>query len=111
MQALLLQIVGGLVRMALGGAIAMLVSNGVITEGQVPQLVGGIALALISGGWIAWNKVKERQKLHTALALPPGFTVEQLKEFIAQGKKASALTPEDRLPAVSFPTTDQTKRD
>lgn len=90
MQALLIQILGGLVRLALGGVVTWLVTNGVIQEGQTAQLLTGLTTGLVACGWVVWNKIKERRELNTALNTSKPVTLDEVKAMIQAGKGAPA---------------------
>jgi hypothetical protein len=110
MPTIWISIIGGLVRLALGGVIGYLIQEGVLKEDQVPQLVTGITLAVGGTAWIAWNKVKDRRLVNTSLALPPGWTYEGVKDLIAkEGTFAPASTPTDHIPQISYPVDDGNK--
>ncbi|MEO8484173.1 MAG: hypothetical protein ABI634_18320 [Acidobacteriota bacterium] len=91
--SIFLEILPALVRYLLAGISSWLIQQGIITPGQNDQLIAGLSLAVATLGWMIYVKVKDRIKVNTALAMPPGSTVDELKQKIAAGQAASAGTP------------------
>lgn len=108
MNPLVQQILGGLVRVALGGVIAWLIQRGIISEDQTELVVGGVVTAVGTVGWIIWNKVQERRVLNTALATSTGSgaTVNEIEKSVKAGVFASATTPKDVAPVIQSNTGD-----
>lgn len=77
-------IIGGLIRTALAGVFSWAVAKGVLTEDQAAQAPLFIAGLLIVGGLSVWNKWRAGKKIETALKLPLGSTIEDLKEALAE---------------------------
>ena len=101
MTSLFTQILGGLIRVALGGVILWLVQHQVITESQTGELIAAVTTALVTVGWIAWNKIKARRLLNTALATAPGKSLSEVKATIQAGLSASPFTPEHLTPVIT----------
>lgn len=105
MNPLVAQILGGLVRVLLGGAMAWMIQRGIISQDQTELLIGGIVTALGTAGWIVWNKVKASRMLHTALAAAPSrgtasVTVNDIEKSVNAGVYAPALTSKDVAPVI-----------
>lgn len=98
MGTILQSILGGLLRYVLAGVISWMITNGIANEEQVTQLLAGLTGALILLGWMAFNKIRGRVKLLTALAVPKGTTVAHLETLIGRGLKVPATTPDDAVP-------------
>jgi len=92
----------GLVRLALTGLSGWLVAHHVITQSQTSELVYGVTIALISVGWTIWTKYHDRLKLLTALTLPPGSTVDQVKQIVSAGNAPAASTPNSVPPTAAI---------
>ena len=106
MQALLLDVLTGLLRHVLTGAATWLITNGIATKGQVDQLIAGLALALLSAGLLIYKKYKDRVLVNTLAGKSSVTTVDDAKAEIKAGVKASALTPADQVPTVTFTQTN-----
>ncbi len=94
-------IFGGLVRMALGGVIAWLLQQGLITPDQTEMLIAGLVTLLMTAFWIGWNKVKDARRLNTAAAIGKPATIEEIKALIASGISAPAATPTNERPVLT----------
>jgi hypothetical protein len=101
MQALVIRIVAGLLRAALGGASAYLINRGIATDDQIGELVAGIAVALVTAGWTAWDKIITARQKNTALAAAPGTTMAQVDASVKAGTFAAATTPKDEVPVIT----------
>lgn len=100
MGEVILSVLAGLLRYALSGVTAWLIANGIATEGQIAKLITGLATGLGLVLWLVWQKYRERVRLLTALAMPKGTTLEDLKKRIAIGETVPADTPNDAVPTV-----------
>ena len=101
MPPVLISILGGLVRWALGPLFTWMVLRGIISENQIVELVTWITLWLAGALWIVWKNVKAHRILNTALAASPGTTFAEVKQTVEKdGKWASALTPPNTPPVV-----------
>lgn len=97
------EILPALIRYALAGVATALIQRGILTPSQFDEVVAGVALGVAVLGSMIWAKFKDRIKVNTALAMPPGSTVDDLKEKIAKGEAATVTTPTSlppRLPVV-----------
>ena len=101
MQAILIQILGGLVRLGMGAVSGWLIAKGIITPEQNVELLAGITTALVGAAWMIWNKVQERRKLNTAAGTGPGTTVAEVEAMVKNGTFASALTPTHVPPVIT----------
>lgn len=86
--ALLLEALGSIVRWLLAFGAGYLVSHGVWTQAAADQYItaasAAAAMALVSLGWSLWQKYSTHLKVLTALSMPAGSSVEQLKSRITQ---------------------------
>lgn len=79
---LLKSVIGSIVRWALTGVFAFLVSKGVIKPEDSELLLVGIAGGVAILAWSLWQKYKSRLQVVTALALPPTSTDKDLRSAI-----------------------------
>jgi len=93
-------ILAGLLRYALAGVFAWMIDKGIATPDQVGILLTGLSgfLALIV--WMAWNKIKARVEVLTALTAQPGTSMNELKDQIRTGASVPAATSNDASPRV-----------
>lgn len=82
--------VAGLIRIFLGGVITWLVTNGVIAEGQVENIVIGVAGFLVLLVWSLWSRYRKAKELKAAADAPKGTSLETIKE-VAANKSLSQL--------------------
>jgi hypothetical protein len=78
------KLLGALVRHGLNALGAVLVSKGIIGEGDWTEVSAGLAVALTSLLWSAWQKHQTEQVIATALLMPPGSS-RALAERLAKG--------------------------
>lgn len=78
------KLIGALVRHALNALGTLLVSKGLIDQGDWTEISLGLATALTSLLWSAWQKHQTEQVIATALLMPPGSS-RQLAERLAKG--------------------------
>lgn len=97
---LIMSMLGGFVRVALGGVIGWMIANGVIQEGQAAEVIGAVVTGVVAIGWIVYNKIKEKRVLNTAVASPTMTTVEAVQEKVSKGEFAPATTPTDQVPVI-----------
>lgn len=100
MSDLVTKLVTGLVRHLLTGVAGWLISNGILNQGDVDQLLAGLGLALITIAWSVWNKYGSHLSVLTALASPQGTTLAQLKESVDSGKTPPVTTSATSVPRV-----------
>jgi hypothetical protein len=77
-----------IIRHLLSIASAWLISKGIVapetlSDDNVLTLAGGIAAALVSLGWIVYNKLKTRNLVEAAREASPGTTIAVIKESAA----------------------------
>lgn len=72
--------IGSLVRTLLAGLVPWLVAKGMLGADDAEQLVTLLAAALIAGGWGVWEKWQSHEEKKTALALPEGSSLADLKD-------------------------------
>lgn len=85
---ILKSILVAVVRHLLSIAAAWLISKGVVapetlSEGNLLTLAGGISAAIISLGWIVYNKLKTRNLVEAAREAWPHDPIETIKENAA----------------------------
>lgn len=78
------KLVGALVRHGLNALGTLLVSKGVIDQGDWTEIAAGLATALTSLLWSAYQKHQTEQVIATALLMPAGSSRE-LVERMAKG--------------------------
>lgn len=101
MQALLINILTGILRAALGGLSVWLIDQGIVADdAQWGKILAGLAAALVAAGWTAWDKIQSARKLNTAAATT-GKTVGEVEHMVASGTFAPALTPKDQRPVLT----------
>jgi len=100
MQALLVQILVGLVRFAMGGVALWLIQHGIIQPEQEAELYAGCAVVALTVLSIIWSKVKTLRLFHTALAVKPDMSPEEVRRMVNNGTYAPATTPKDASPQI-----------
>lgn len=102
MDPLVAEILGSVARWGLSLVVGWLVAHhalpadqsGAVMAHYLPLLTGKLALGLGMAAplvWSVWQKVRSRVHLNTALEMPAGSTVQQLKRVIGAGDAASAI--------------------
>ncbi len=87
-----------LIRALLLVATGWLVSQGIWSESFAGKLLEAAAPALALYVWAMWEKYKSRILLNTALAMPAGTTVQEVKQQVKSGDAPPASVPEDHPP-------------
>lgn len=82
MPEILKSIVGATIRTLLAGVAGWLIKQHVVTEGQSNYLIEGIGVFAAAYLWSLWQKYRSKLKFFTALDLPAGAPVEQVKDII-----------------------------
>lgn len=99
MNVILQNIVGSLVRLALGALVGWLINKGVMQPGQEAAFYAAATTSALAVGWAIWNNVLRRRLLNTAAASKPG-PVADIVDAVKRGDFASALTPQDEHPVI-----------
>lgn len=95
MNPLLVQIIGGLVRVALGGVIAWLIKIGALQPGQTEEFIALATTTTIAIAWTVIRHVRDRRVKLTALVAPPGATLDEVKTIVKAGHYVPARTRDD----------------
>jgi hypothetical protein len=98
MNPFLQEIVLSLLRKAVTGVAAVLVTNGWLNEGQTEQLIVGAAGLVASIVWSIYQRYKDQLEKLAGLQLPAGRTLEDAKALAKTGAVAPATTPTDTAP-------------
>lgn len=85
MDQLMQNFIGTVVRWALMIAAGWLVNAGLLQQGSQVEWVTGIAAGLVALIWGIYQKYFAHKLLTTALNLPPGVTIQEVRE-LAKGK-------------------------
>jgi|SRR6188768_3843109 len=101
MNDLILKMLTGVLRVALIPITRWLVDHDILTSDETVALVAELASWAIAIGWAAWAWYKSKQREHTALALPPGSTPNDITDTIADGMAAPAASAPDVAPRLS----------
>ncbi len=88
-------IIMALVRYLLGGAMAALVTKGVLTPDQTDYIIAGTAGFVAVVLWAAWVKYRDRLKLTTAMAMSPVVTENKVEAQVEAGNAPSVTRPKD----------------
>ena len=75
-------IIGTIVRSVLALVGGYLVSAGLVSDGQVQQIIGGLAVFLVAVIWGIINKYVWKKQVDTALELPAGSSVAKLQDVL-----------------------------
>ena len=75
-----------------------LIQHKIWSESEAKVYVSAAAVALVVGAWDYFQKHKSAVRVNTALALPSGSTVQDVKAEIKAGNAPPASVPEDRAP-------------
>lgn len=104
MAALVLELLGALVRAALTTMAGWLMAKGLVTSEQVGRMVepftAGIVLMIATVAWSLYAKYKGRVQLNTALASPPS-TLQEVQAAIKDGTQAPAAARPDEVPVLT----------
>jgi len=100
MSDLLKSYLTGLLRHALTGVSAWLVSKGIASPEQNELLIVGVAGLIASFLLQLWVKYKDRLNLLTAAASEP-TTITDVKAQVAAGKAPPVATPNTTLPLLT----------
>lgn len=90
--------IGSIVRTGLKALGGWLIGQGIVSDAQWTEMAPGL---ITLGGallWSLWEKRDSLRKLFTGLAMPRGTTLEEVKNKMATGVKASAGTAADETP-------------
>lgn len=101
MSELLLKMLTGVLRVILVPVTTWLVSHDVLSSDETAKLIAELAGWAVAIGWTlyAWWDAKRRE--HTALALAPGATSNDVTDAIKKGNAAPAATPPDESPRLN----------
>ncbi len=94
----LVSMLGGVLRILLGGVSIWAVEKGIATQEQIGLLIIGLAGFLGTVIWMWMNKAKARVELLTGLTVQPGTSVDELKAQIKAGCAVPVATPNDATP-------------
>lgn len=84
MNPILQAALASVVRWLLAIGAGWLVKAGIWTENDAANYVAAGALAVIALGWSLWHKSAVKKKIETALQMPAGSTVDDLKTKIQE---------------------------
>lgn len=101
MAEVLKSVLFGLMRYALAGVFTWMIDRGIATKDQTEMLLGGIVGAIGLVAVLVWKKYKDRVLVLTALATPPGTSLNELKDQVAKGAAVPASTSDDATPRVA----------
>lgn len=79
-------IVGVILRSVIMMAAGWLVAHGLLPQGNLEEWVAAVVLVVLGVLWSLYQKYVAQRLLTTALNLPPGATVPEVKAIIADGK-------------------------
>lgn len=97
---LIVKVLTGVLRVLLLPILTWLIDHGILTSDESLQLVAEIASYVIVVGWAIWSYIRHHRAEMTALAMPKGSTLADLKDQMHSGAVASALTPTDQAPII-----------
>ena len=94
------EMVLGIVRHLLTIAGGVLIKDGLAVPGAFsPELIAGLAAALVGVGWSIYQKYHGRQKLLTAQVTPAGKTEREIEAIVNAGQAPPINTPKNEVPA------------
>ncbi len=100
MNPLIQQFLGAVIRWLLTFIGTWMVEHGILTADEMPSMVMGFSLLLVTLGWSLYQKWKSKREAFTLGALKQGATLQDAKESIKQGCAASAMTGVDEAPTL-----------
>ena len=78
-----------------GIVLSRLVKHNLLTGDEVAYLLGFLPSLVFNVGFALWKRYKQRQHIQTALLMPAGSTVEQLKTAISDAPPVKVLSASD----------------
>jgi hypothetical protein len=90
----------GLLAHVLTGVSGWLIANGILTQGDIAQLIAGLVAGGVTVGLVLYNRYKDHLTLLTALAAPVGTTLDQVKSDVKAGETPAVTTPSNVAPKV-----------
>lgn len=94
-----IDIISGMLRWLLGGAIAYLIGKGAITTEQSNFIISALATGFIFVGVsVVQSIIRKRKKLVTALATPNAISEKQVEQMIKEGQAPPVSVPKTRAP-------------
>ena len=100
MSPLLLQVLFGFLRHALGGAGVWLIDRGIVDSAQFNELLAGVVFVAVTLVWTAWNKWTTKREFFTAAGTVGKITLDEVRAAIKHGTSASPTTEASEVPSV-----------
>lgn len=91
------QVVGGLLRTTIAGALGWLVINGWITDQVATEFTAALVSLILVVAWSAWEKYANRKKLMVALTVPEGTTEAKVERIVKAEGAPSVMTSKDAV--------------